>query len=380
MKIALALHSLDPATGGVATATVQLALALSRRAHTVTLITFDTPNAPFLGELPQNIPLIALGPVQNAYGYIPDLEKKLSAHTTAFDFLILNGLWLFSTAGMSRWAQQNKIPYALFPHGMLDPYFARAHPLKHLKKLIYWLMAEQHTVRHAAAVYYTTPSEMSLAQKTFPFFRPRHQEVIGLGLQSSLTPIESAKETFLAKFPMLRSQSYLLYLGRFHPKKGADMLLVALEDFPHLTLVMAGPLHDTSTPYLKTLMSLSNHRVIWTDLLTGPAKWGALAAADALILPSHQENFGMVAAEALSVGTPVLASHPVAIAAEIVSSNAGFSAPDTLAGTRSLIEKFTTCSEADKKTLRINARTCYEKNYQPDAIALKLEGSIASLK
>ena len=33
---------------------------------------------------------------------------------------------------------------------------------------------------------------------------------------------------------------------------------------------------------------------------------GALHSADALILPSHQENYGMVVAEACSVGTPVI--------------------------------------------------------------------------
>lgn len=377
MQLGLVIHSLNPTTGGVASATVELARALALRGHRVTLITFDAPDALFLSELPKEFHLLTLGPTQNSHGFVPRLAQKLAGRT--FDFLILNGLWLHCTAGMARWARQHKTPYALFPHGMLDPYFKRSHPLKHFKKLLYWLFIELHTVRRAEAIFYTTASERTLAQNTFPFFHPRQQEVIGLGLQSSPTSIESAQDAFLSRFPQLRGQPYLLYLGRFHSKKGTDLLLVALEDFPQLTLVMAGPLHNTHPAFLKDLMSLSTPRVIWTDLLTGPAKWGALAAADALILPSHQENFGMVVAEALSVGTPALVSRQVALAPDIEASHAGFTAPDTLAGTHTLLEKFAALTGSEKALLRRNARACYEKNYQPATVAERLENSIKSL-
>jgi glycosyltransferase involved in cell wall biosynthesis len=59
------------------------------------------------------------------------------------------------------------------------------------------------------------------------------------------------------------------------------------------------------TAYYKTLrrdFKDIEGQILWTDMLEGDLKWGALRAADSLILPSHQENYGMVVAEACSVG------------------------------------------------------------------------------
>ena len=52
-----------------------------------------------------------------------------------------------------------------------------------------------------------------------------------------------------------------------------------------------------------------------------------------LALPSHQENFGLVVAEALACGTPVMVSTQVNLADEIAAANAGWVVPlerDTL--------------------------------------------------
>ena len=51
--------------------------------------------------------------------------------------------------------------------------------------------------------------------------------------------------------------------------------------------------------------SESKKNILWTGMLRGNEKWEMLRLADSLILPSHQENFGMVVAEALAMGKPV---------------------------------------------------------------------------
>ena len=81
-----------------------------------------------------------------------------------------------------------------------------------------------------------------------------------------------------------------------------------------------------------------SERITWTGLLQGELKWGTLLAAEAFILPSHQEDFGI--AEALAVGTPVLISDKVNSWREIEADNAGWVAPDTLDGTVSLLERW----------------------------------------
>ena len=81
-------------------------------------------------------------------------------------------------------------------------------------------------------------------------------------------------------------------------------------------------------------------RTHWLGMLEGDLKWGAMRAADALIHPSHHENFGMVIAEAMACGTPVLISDKVNIWREIVASQGGIVEPDTVEGTRKLICRF----------------------------------------
>ena len=105
---------------------------------------------------------------------------------------------------------------------------------------------------------------------------------------------------------------------------------------------MAGPVDD-SDKYLKMLKRLSSknkNQIIWAGMLKDDLKWGALRAADALILPSHQENFGMVIAEALSVGTPVFLTDKVNLWREVKESNAGIVADDDEEGINQLVRKW----------------------------------------
>jgi glycosyltransferase involved in cell wall biosynthesis len=377
--------------GGVASATVALGEALRSRGHIVTLVSFDSPNAPFLAAN-----ALPLGPALPGYGWLPWLSLKLKAHEKSFDMLILNGLWLHSTHGVGRWARQNQIPYLLFPHGMLDRYF-RQFPLKHFKKFLYWLFFERHTVAGAQALCYTTVSEQTYAQKTFPFFNPKRQVVVGMGLKSFEGSVSLAKEEFFQRFPTLKDKHFILYLSRFHPKKAPHLILKALKKLPSLHLVMAGPQEDTAyyhalrshpqplprggvkdrglLPYppCAATPSVALPQVTWSGLLTGSIKWGALASADALILPSHQENFGMVVAEALSVGTPVLISDKVALAEEVMKDQAGLVADDTLQGVELLLKRFSSLSVDELAAMRARASHCYQSHYQPAVVAERLE-------
>ncbi len=68
-------------------------------------------------------------------------------------------------------------------------------------------------------------------------------------------------------------------------------------------------------------------------MLTGDLKWGAFRAAEAFVLPSHQENFGIAVVEALACGKPVLISDKVNIWREIVEDGAGLCRPRHPGGT-----------------------------------------------
>jgi glycosyltransferase involved in cell wall biosynthesis len=112
-------------------------------------------------------------------------------------------------------------------------------------------------------------------------------------------------------------------------------------------------------------------------MLSGDMNWGAFHCADAFILPSHQENFGIAVAEALSCGLPVLISDKVNIWREIQGAGAGLVAPDTLDGTRELLTRWLTLDEPARAQTREQARVCFERHFH---IAAAAESLLATLQ
>lgn len=98
-------------------------------------------------------------------------------------------------------------------------------------------------------------------------------------------------------------------------------------------------------------------------MLTGDAKWGAFYGCDAFMLPSHQENFGLVVAEALACGKKVFLSRQVNIWREIVEDGVGMAAPDTLEGTVQLVQSAFEYSASPRK-VALDARKTFDNRFQ----------------
>jgi glycosyltransferase involved in cell wall biosynthesis len=104
-------------------------------------------------------------------------------------------------------------------------------------------------------------------------------------------------------------------------------------------------------------------RILWTGSLEGRLKWGAFSSSEVFVLPSHQENFGIVVAEALACGLPVIVSEKVNIWREVVSSGAGFVGADTVEGTKSSLRGWAALSAEEIAALRIRARKCFHHKF-----------------
>jgi glycosyltransferase involved in cell wall biosynthesis len=114
-------------------------------------------------------------------------------------------------------------------------------------------------------------------------------------------------------------------------------------------------------------------------MLTGEAKWGALNGAEAFVLPSHQENFGIAVVEAMACGVPVLLSRQINICREIAEDRAGFVAEDTREGTESLLLSWARLSDQDKSVMKKAAKTSYEKRFGISRTADNLLSTIEDL-
>ncbi len=367
MRILHIVGSINPAAGGP-TEAIRMIIRYRPPGYEAEVATLDSPDAPFLGEFPFQVH--ALGNRKKSW-YSPRLIPWLKANRHRFDGIIVHGLWEF-TGLAALLAVAGHKPYLVFTHGMLDPYFKRRYPLKHVKKWIYWLLAQYWILRAASRVMFTTELERDLATETFWLWH-WNPMVVSYGADPQLPDIDELVPAFYARCPELdlpgNDRSYLLYLSRIHPKKGCDLLLEAFAKIapahPRLHLIMAGPDPNGLRKDLEKITNAAglSGRVHWPGMLKGDAKWGAFAVSDAFILPSHQENFGIAVAEALACGRPVLISDQVNIAPEIAADGCGLVEPDTLKGTIQLLERWLALDPEEREAMRQQAKITFARRY-----------------
>ena len=288
--------------------------------------------------------------------------------------IIAHGLWQWpGVVAYKNW-QRKRTPYLAFPHGMLDPWFKKAYPLKHFKKQLYWWWIQGKILENAFAVCFTTEEERTLARNTFWPYQCK-EVVTGLGVGDPPGEGKSQIFTFQKQFPQTRGKEILLYMGRIHPKKGLDLLLKAFVSQKRANdlLVIGAPISKEDSYYkqLRKEFKGKEEQILWTDMIEGDLKWGALRSADSLILPSHQENYGMVVAEACSVGTPVLLTNKVNLYQEILEYDAGLIELDTQRGVDQLVSQWIKGSIQEKGQ---NALRCFHDKLHISKTAEKIIG------
>ena len=375
---------MNPAYGGLSATLRSLVPALTALGHPSEIVSLDEPEESFLPEIPA--PVHALGPVRPGYGYSPRLRPWLEDAAGRFDAVIVHGLWQYhGLATHLAFAAGGRPRTFVFPHGMLDPWFRRQHPLKHLRKWFYWWLAERRVLRGAAAVLFTCEEERRLARGSFPGSSYR-ESVVTFGIAAPPDDSAAQRAAFLHRLPSLAGRPFWLFLGRIHPKKGVDLLIdayAALSGHRRILprLVIAGPCADSE--YLRQLkqraeISCPAGNVLWPGMLEGDTKWGALRSAAAFVLPSHQENFGVAVVEALACGTPVLISNQVNIWREIAEDATGLVEPDTVDGTLRLLSGYLALEDRAIHAMREAARLSYRRRYEIGAVARSLVATLAA--
>ncbi|HEX3941518.1 MAG TPA: glycosyltransferase [Acidobacteriaceae bacterium] len=358
-------RSMAPAVGGPAEGIRKLVYAAGQPSG-VEVVCLDDPAAEFLRT--ETVPVHALGPGRGHYGYTPRLQPWLRENLARFDGVVLHGLWQYHSYGSYR-VLRNRVPYAIFPHGMLDPYFKQAFPLKHLKKQLYWLAREHRVLRDARAVCFTTPIERDCSAATMWPYRAA-PAVVSFGTTAPTGDPDLARAAFLTRFPALAGRRFFLFLSRIHAKKGCDLAIEAFARIaatqPDLDLVIAGPDEEELRPTLEAQAAALKvaDRVHWTGMIEGAVKWGAVYAAEAFVLPSHQENFGVAPVEALAARLPILISNKVNIWPDVLADEAGIVDADTADGTYRSMIAFLKMSTGERLRMQENGLRCFQSRYE----------------
>ncbi len=206
-----------------------------------------------------------------------------------------HGLWLSSNHGVARFAAANHAPRVVSPRGMLSAWAMRN---GRLKKQVCWWIRQRADLLKASAFHATSETEAT--------------DIRSAGLTQ---PIAIIPNGIAFPEPPQRQADCgsrrMLFLSRIHPVKGVLNLVNA---FHHVCssndweLMLVGPGENGYREEVRTLvhrLGLAS-RVSILDSASDREKWRLYSAADLFVLPSFSENFGIVIAEALASGVPVI--------------------------------------------------------------------------
>jgi glycosyltransferase involved in cell wall biosynthesis len=306
--------------GGAVTAALGMAEALSAAGLSVRLAATDYGH-PVTAPAAFDLRLFPCryGP----WRFAPALGRWLAREVRWADVVHVHTVWTYPTRAAARACRRRGVPYVLRPAGMLEDWSMGR---RAWKKALYARLVESETIRHAAALHWTTAQEQ---ERSARWAGARPAVVVPLGLPASAYQGLPPAAALARRFPALAGRRVLLYLGRVDPKKQPEVAIGALaelrRELPDAVLAIAGP---GERRYLDSLAALADglgvaSAVHFLGMLRGAEVQEAFVGAAAFLLPSLQENFGLAAAEAMAVGCPVIVSPQVALAPLVSSHGAG---------------------------------------------------------
>jgi glycosyltransferase involved in cell wall biosynthesis len=220
------------------------------------------------------------------------------------EIIHIHELRAFLSVSAARAARDLRIPYVLSPHGGLR------HLGKKTAKSAFDNLWGKNVAAGAAAVL--AVSSIEEADAAWFGFTPHR-------IRRLPNPVDLEDFRMLPDRAAFRHRWNLgdgrivLFLGRLHWIKGADLLLRAFRKIqatiPELQLVIAGPDDGQEAELRNAASSLEIEREVRFTGHLGPAeKLEALTGSDLTVVPSRNEVFALTAVESLLCGTPVLLS------------------------------------------------------------------------
>ncbi len=204
-----------------------------------------------------------------------------------------HGLWLPSNHAVASFATSKNVLRVVTPRGMMS---AWAMANGRVKKKLSWRLFQERDLRTATAFHATSEMEAD--------------EIRELGFEQPIAVVPngvSFPNQVPAKTPHVRRR--LLFLSRIHPKKGLINLLRAWYEIDSdWELTIAGPdeLGHQATLEAEVIRLGIGDKVQFLGAVDDCYKWSLYNTADAFVLPSFSENFGIVVAEALAANLPVI--------------------------------------------------------------------------
>jgi glycosyltransferase involved in cell wall biosynthesis len=300
-----------------------LASALVRRGHEVHVYTTNLDGPDNL-DVPTDRPVMLDGvhvhyfpvPALRRLAWSPAMGHALRANAADFDLLHLHSVFNWPPQAAARAARRAGVPYLLAPRGMLVRNVIRGK--SRWAKTAWIELFERQMLARAAGLHATADIEIADVRALGLRFAASYCVQNGVEWPRDFAPLEQGPFAALPR-------PYALFLSRISWKKGLDRLIRAWKLVPELPLIIGGNDDEGLIPKLTELAHREGvaQRVRFVGAVADRDKWALYANARLLVLPSYNENFGNVVAEAMAVSCPVVVTRAVGIAPLVEEYGAG---------------------------------------------------------
>lgn len=293
MRVCIFTASIDKKDGGPSRSVPILARGLAEIGLSVSLMTLETDdmNTHLLNGTNVNLKVLRRNISMKG------LESIVLKGN--YDVIHAQNLWNLFYHKMSIIARQHNIPYIMTPRGTLEPWSLSQ---KKLKKKIALTLYQKKDLQKANCILATAPMEAD------------HLRKLGITVPIAVIPNGIDVSEYGCRNIEFREKvkKQILFLSRIHEKKGIEILLNAWSRlaprYPDWQVIIAGNGDSSYIEKLNGLLVLKrlNGVVKIIPPVFGDSKLRLYRESSLFVLPSYSENFGMVIAEAMACGVPVI--------------------------------------------------------------------------
>ena len=329
MRILHVIDSINVVQGGPSVSVPALAEAQAKLGHQVTIACRDYA---YLG------PIVRVGGVEirsvpssrwtkGQGGWGCSFRGLVEEEARKADVVHNHGVWLAANYYARRAANKAGKPLVISTRGMLESWSLGR---SKMRKRVAWWLFERENLRSAKLFHATAESEVQSIQAVLRRLVEGGRREVEGDCQPRIVVAPNGvdvperipnREVLEARFPKLRGKEWVLFMSRIHPKKGIDLLLHAwatalsqkglgsLREWRGgMILVIAGAdLIGYGAEVERMIREKGlGETVLMTGHVDGEVREALLGNSMFLVLPSHSENFGLVVAESLAAGRPVL--------------------------------------------------------------------------
>lgn len=309
MKVLSFISSLSLNGGGPSRSVPMLVRGLAEEGVNITLMTIRSDDMNTHALEGSSVSFIALSP--SCY------EREMDSYVAngQYDLIQEQSVWERPYHVLTKIARKYNIPYIVTPRGMFEPWSLSQ---RRWKKKLALALYQKNDLKHAACIFTTAEMEAE------------HVRALGVDVPMSVIPNGIETDGYACRKSMDGVKKQILFLSRIHVKKGIELLIEAfwkvrgersevrgerlevggekLEVGDDWNVVIVG---NGEPEYIESL-KLKVENLGMQDCVKilnpvfGDAKVKLYQESAVFCLPSYSENFGMVVAEAMSCGLPVI--------------------------------------------------------------------------